>query len=77
MDTVDTVKEFYNNNVEHEWNRIPGRPEYLLTSRYIDRYVKPGEKVLDIGGGPGRYSRLRKNPKKRRNKARKPVRKMI
>ena len=36
--------------------RIHERPEFLLTCRYIDRYIKPGDRVLDIGGGPGRYS---------------------
>jgi len=56
IDTVETIKEFYDSAVEVEWNRIAGRPEFLLTCRFIDRYVKPGEKVLDIGGGPGRYS---------------------
>lgn len=56
MDTVEIIREFYNNGAAGEWGRIENRPEFLLTCRFIDRYVKPGEKVLDIGGGPGRYS---------------------
>ena len=56
MDKIETVRSYYNSTVEIEWNRIDGRPEFLLTCRYIDRYVKPGDSVLDIGGGPGRYS---------------------
>ncbi len=56
MDTKKIIKEYYNNAVESEWNRIANRPEFLLTCRYLNRYIKPGERVLDIGGGPGRYS---------------------
>jgi len=56
LDTIETVREFYNNSVEGEWNRIADRPEFLLTCRMFNRYIKSGDKVLDIGGGPGRYS---------------------
>ena len=56
MDTVQIVRDFYNNCAEGEWNRIAGRPEFLLTCRYLDRYINPGDSVLDIGGGPGRYA---------------------
>lgn len=30
--------------------------EYEINKRYITRYVKPNEKVLDLGGGPGKYA---------------------
>ena len=50
------VRDFYDSSVEHEWDRVAGRPEFLLTCRMLDRYIHPGDKVLDIGGGPGRYS---------------------
>jgi len=53
---VKIVQEFYNNAVQTEWERIVGKPEFLLTCRMMDRYIKPGDTVLDIGGGPGRYS---------------------
>jgi len=55
-DTTKIVKDFYDTQVEFEWNRLVGKPEFLLTCRMLDRYIKPGDKVLDIGGGPGRYS---------------------
>lgn len=55
-ETINIVRDFYDTSVQGEWNRIANRPEFLLTCRMIDRYVKPGDKVLDIGGGPGRYS---------------------
>ena len=55
-ETTKTVRDFYDAGVQGEWNRISGRPEFLLTCRMLDRYVKPGDSVLDIGGGPGRYT---------------------
>ena len=55
-EAVKIVRDFYDESVEYEWNRIAGRPEFLLTCRMLDRYIKPGDTVLDIGGGPGRYS---------------------
>lgn len=56
MDVTETVRSFYDASVEVEWGRIDNRPEFLLTCRYISRYARPGNRVLDIGGGPGRYS---------------------
>ena len=56
MDSIDMIRNYYNNDVETEWLRIDGRPEFLITCRFLDRYIKPGDRVLDIGGGPGRYA---------------------
>lgn len=56
MNTVETVRKHYNENVQQEWERINGRPEFVLSCRFIDRYAAQGCRVLDIGGGPGRYS---------------------
>ena len=55
-ETTKIIQEYYDISVEDEWNRIANRPEFLLTCRMLNRYIKPGQKVLDIGGGPGRYS---------------------
>jgi len=55
-ENINIVRKFYDAAVQGEWNRIAGRPEFLLTCRMLDRYIKPGDTVLDIGGGPGRYS---------------------
>ena len=56
MDKKKNVQPFYYGAVEKEWARIENRPEFLLTTRFMDRYINPGDSVLDIGGGPGRYS---------------------
>jgi len=57
MDEITKIiQNHYNNSVMAEWNRIANRPEFLLTCRMLDRYIRPNDTVLDIGGGPGRYS---------------------
>lgn len=33
-----------------------GMVEYLTTMRYIDRYLFPGARILELGAGTGRYS---------------------
>lgn len=56
-DVVEVVKDFYDSSVQAEWERLQRHPfEYELTCRYLRRYIKPGDKVLDVGGGPGRYA---------------------
>ena len=32
------------------------RVEFLTTTRYIERYLKPGDRILDVGAGAGEYS---------------------
>lgn len=57
MKTIGIIKDYYDNDVLAEWNRLIQHPiEFEITRRYLDRYIKSGESVLDIGGGPGRYS---------------------
>lgn len=54
---VSTVRAFYDKNADIEWRRLEEHPfEFLLTTRMMERYIRPGESILDIGGGPGRYS---------------------
>ncbi len=33
-----------------------GSVEYLTTMRYIEKYLRPGMKILEVGAGTGRYS---------------------
>jgi len=55
-ESIKIVQDHYNASVEIEWGRIVDKPEFLLTCRMLDKYIKPGDTVLDIGGGPGRYA---------------------
>ena len=55
--TVESVRGYYDENARLEWERLEKHPfEFLLTTGMMERYVRPGDSVLDIGGGPGRYS---------------------
>ncbi|WP_051348563.1 class I SAM-dependent methyltransferase [Peribacillus kribbensis] len=57
MDSIDIVRKFYDETIHYEWERLTRHKiEFELTKRYINRYVKPSDKVLDLGGGPGRYA---------------------
>ena len=57
METVKAVTEFY--NTYDEDNRLRSRHgmvEFLTTMRYVDKYLTPGCRILEIGAATGRYS---------------------
>jgi S-adenosylmethionine-dependent methyltransferase len=57
LESIEIVRKFYDETVDYEWERLERhKVEFELTKRYLNRYIKPGDKVLDLGGGPGRYS---------------------
>lgn len=54
---IEAVRDFYDRGAEQEWARLDNHPfEFTLTTWMMDKYIRPGDSVLDIGGGPGRYS---------------------
>ncbi len=57
-ESIESVRQFYNRAPEHEWDRLSERHpfEFILTTWMMDKYIRPGDAILDIGGGPGRYS---------------------
>lgn len=61
MTQSDRVREAYDEDPEHEWQRLTGsaqaRLEYLITSHVLERHLPPAPaRMLDAGGGPGRYT---------------------
>lgn len=57
MDVTEVVRAYYDADVELEWVRLQNHPvERILNQRFLTRYIQPGEHVLDMGGGPGRYA---------------------
>jgi ubiquinone/menaquinone biosynthesis C-methylase UbiE len=54
------TKTFYDTYGFAEWSRLEntayGRLQAIIHTDYIRRYIKPGDRVLDAGSGPGRFS---------------------
>ena len=57
MDRKEILENYYS-----EWNEDDrllsrfGKVEFLTTIRFIEKYLKPGMKILEVGAGTGRYS---------------------
>ena len=57
METLKALTDFYSNYDED--GRLlskHGSVEYLTTMRYIEKYLRPGMRILEIGAATGRYS---------------------
>lgn len=54
----ETIRKHYDADPLKEWNRLQRRTPYekYITTHMMDRYIRPGSRILDIGGGPGHYS---------------------
>jgi ubiquinone/menaquinone biosynthesis C-methylase UbiE len=58
LEKLDEVQAFYDENAQNEWDRLDRhRTEFAVTLRALKDYLPhlPAD-VLDVGGGPGRYS---------------------
>jgi len=56
-DSLGYLSHFYSNyDEDNRLLRPHGQVEYLTTMRYIERYLVPGMRVLEIGAATGRYS---------------------
>lgn len=51
------VEAFYDASAQYEWDRLQRhKMEFATTWRAMKEHVPSGSTILDIGGGPGRYS---------------------
>lgn len=56
------LTEFYNKfNEDKRLETRHGQVEFLTSMKYIHEYLKPGDKIVDIGAGTGKYSLYLKN----------------
>ena len=57
---MKSVAQIYNENPHGEWRRLEETPfqsiEFHVTMHHLLKYLPDTGKVLDAGGGPGRYS---------------------
>lgn len=57
IDRKEILENYYS-----EWNEDDrllsrfGQVEFLITIRFIEKYLMPGMKILEVGAGTGRYS---------------------
>ena len=57
MDAKDYLEQYYSQYDEDNRLRSKhGFVEFHTTMRYIEKYIKPGDRILEIGAGTGRYS---------------------
>lgn len=58
METPSCLREFYEAHCDEDarLRSRQGMVEFLTTMRYVEKYLKPGDRVIEIGAGTGRYS---------------------
>ena len=57
MQTLEALSTYYGSyDEDHRLCSRHGRVEFLTTLRYIEKYLQPGMRILEIGAATGRYS---------------------
>ena len=57
MERAEALKNYYETHDEEaRFSQKAGQVEFLTTVHYIEKYLKPGMKIIEIGAGTGRYS---------------------
>lgn len=57
METLNALTQYYNSYDENSrLDSRRGQVEFLTTLRYIEKYLRPGMRILEIGAATGRYS---------------------
>ena len=60
-EAVDRVRGYFDAEVESEWLRLEqtpaGRVSFEVHRRFLDPHVRAGMSVLEVGAGPGRFTR--------------------
>lgn len=57
METKKYLQDYYEGHDEDgRLTSRHGTVEYFTTMRYLERYLHPGYRIIDIGAGTGRYS---------------------
>lgn len=56
----ERMRDFYDDLGDREWSRLEdsprGRVAYQVHRRFLEHFVQPGDRVLEVGAGPGRFT---------------------
>lgn len=57
MNTSEELKKYYSTHDENaRLNSRHGNVEFITTVRYVEKYLMPDMKIIEIGAGTGKYS---------------------
>jgi len=57
MERMEALTNYYTtHNEDARLTSKHGMVEFLTTIHYVEKYLKPGMRILEIGAGTGRYS---------------------
>ena len=59
MNEVEKILNEYYNNYNEDERLVKDKAhqiEYITTTKYIEKYLKKGDRILEVGAGTGRYS---------------------
>ena len=58
----DWVANYYDEYGDREWTRFARSPadevSLFLHTHHLERFVEPGSRVLEVGAGPGRFTKI-------------------
>ena len=56
----EIIESHFENPDQDEWNRLDktpiGKVQFHIHNHYLQKYIKKGDRVLEIGPGPGRFT---------------------
>ena len=59
MNDVEKILNDYYSNYDEDSRLVKDKAhhiEYITTTKYIEKYLKDGDRILEVGAGTGRYS---------------------
>ena len=57
MERIEVIKNHYSSYNENErFSSKHGAVEFITTLKYIEKYLSPDMKIIEIGAATGRYS---------------------
>ena len=57
MNERELIKYYNKFNEDKRLNTMHGKVEFLTAIKYIEKYLKQNDKIIDIGAGTGKYSK--------------------